>query len=190
LDYAKRRASSVEARLQQQDTSVGFAGLGNKGDSGMTLAEENLGQASVSGVWSYQGSKPFLYKGLLYSCMGDAVQCVDPESQRVVWKQFVGKDRKDGEPLLDSVLTPPALANDKVFVGTAFGEVQCLSAQTGALLWKEDLGEAITFQPAVAGGRVYVPTDVGHLYCLETGDAGDDGWLMWGAGPAHNGNPR
>jgi Ca-activated chloride channel family protein len=190
LDYAKRRASGVEAKLQQQDTSVGFAGLGNKGDSGMALAEENLGQASVAGVWSFQGSKPFLYKGLLYSCMGDVVQCVDPESQRVIWKQFAGKEGKDGEPLLDSVLTPPALANDKVFVGTAFGEIQCLSAQTGALLWKEDLGEPITFQPAVAGGRVYVPTDAGHLYCLETGDAADDGWLMWGAGPAHNGNGR
>jgi Ca-activated chloride channel family protein len=189
LDYAKRRASAVEAKLQEKDSTVGFAGL-YKGQAEMPLAENNLGQASVSGVWSYQGSKPFLYKGLLYSCMGDAIQCVDPESQRIVWKQFAGKERKDGEPLLDSVLTPPALANGKVFVGTTFGEIRCLSADEGKLLWKEDLGEPITFQPAVAGGRVYVPTDAGHLYCLETGDAGDDGWLMWGAGPAHNGNGR
>jgi hypothetical protein len=32
-----------------------------------------------------------------------------------------------------------------------------------------------------------VPTAQGSLFCLETGDAQDDGWLMWGATPAHNG---
>ena len=30
-------------------------------------------------------------------------------------------------------------------------------------------------------------TQAGSLFCLETGDPGDDGWLMWGAGPNHNG---
>jgi hypothetical protein len=49
------------------------------------------------------------------------------------------------------------------------------------------LGEPVVFQPAVAGGRVYVPTSSGSLFCLETGDAQDDGWYMWGANAAHNG---
>jgi hypothetical protein len=49
------------------------------------------------------------------------------------------------------------------------------------------LGEPILFQPAVACGRVYAATHAGSLYCLETGDPKDDGWLMWGAGPEHNG---
>jgi outer membrane protein assembly factor BamB len=77
-----------------------------------------------------------------------------------------------------------------VFVGTSFGEVQCRSAKTGELLWSADVGEPIAFQPAVAGGRVYVSTSTGRLYCLETGDAGDDGWLMWGANAAHDGAAR
>ncbi|MBI3468067.1 MAG: PQQ-binding-like beta-propeller repeat protein, partial [Planctomycetes bacterium] len=89
----------------------------------------------------------------------------------------------------DSVLTPPAIVNDKVFIGTVYGEVCCLSADTGAVLWSANVGEPIIFQPVVAQGRVYVGTNSGNLFCLETGDACDDGWFMWGATPAHNGLP-
>jgi outer membrane protein assembly factor BamB len=89
--------------------------------------------------------------------------------------------------LLDSRLTPPSIANGKVFVGTIDGEICCLSAWSGDLLWSVRVGEPILFQPAVARGRVYAPTLAGNLFCLETGDPDDDGWLMWGAGPDHNG---
>ena len=50
-----------------------------------------------------------------------------------------------------------------------------------------EVGEPILFQPAVAYGRVYVSTSKGSLIALETGDAKDDGWLMWGANAAHDG---
>jgi len=39
----------------------------------------------------------------------------------------------------------------------------------------------------VTSGRVFVSTQRGNLFYLETGDANDDGWLMWGAVPEHNG---
>ena len=54
-------------------------------------------------------------------------------------------------------------------------------------LWSVHVGEPVLFQPAVARGRVYATTQGGNLFCLETGDPDDDGWLMWGAGPHHNG---
>jgi Ca-activated chloride channel family protein len=146
----------------------------------------NLGQASVAGVWSYQGSRPFAYGGRLYSAMGDTLKCVDPATDKVVWKKDL-HPRKDKGELLDAVLTPPALVNGKAFLGTAQGEVLCLSAATGERLWAANVGEPITFQPAVAKGRVYVATSAGSLICLETGDARDDGWLMWGANAAHSG---
>jgi hypothetical protein len=66
----------------------------------------------------------------------------------------------------------------------------CLCPASGETLWSVNLGEAVVFQPAVAHGRVYVPTATGSLFGLETGDANDDGWLMWGATPAHNGRPQ
>ena len=67
------------------------------------------------------------------------------------------------------------------------GKVLCLSTSDGQVLDEAEIGEPVGFQPAVAGGRVYVPGAHGGLYCLETGDAQDDGWLMWGGSPAHNG---
>jgi outer membrane protein assembly factor BamB len=184
LDYAKRNAASpVEKKMQEADAGVGFGGA--KGDAKIRQAMDNLGQASVSGVWSYQGSRPFAYKDQLFSAMGDTLQCIDPKTEKVLWKQQIRKEKSD--QVVDGTVTPPAVVNDKMFVGTTFGEVQCRSVKTGELLWSANIAEPVVFQPAVAKGRVYVSTSTGHLYCLETGDEKDDGWLMWGANAAHSG---
>ena len=175
--------------------------IGGKGDAKIDQAAKNLGQGTVHGVWSYQGSKPFFYQGRLYAAMGDTLVCVDPKTEKVLWKKALRppqeekkeekKEKKaaEGEELLDATISPPALANGKVFVGTSYGDVVCLSADQGELLWKASLGqsESIGFQPTVAGGRVYVSTESGSLYSLETGDPKDDGWRMWGVNAAHNG---
>jgi Ca-activated chloride channel homolog len=188
LDYSKRRTSGKEAGSQGKDAGVGFGG--SKGDAKIGQGQSNLGQGSVHGIWSYQGSKPFVYKDRLYSAMGDDLLCVDPRTEKVLWKKNLAEPGKKGKgkaPLLDSVLTPPALVNDKLFVGTSQGEVICLSARSGKELWRANVGEPVEFQPAVVRGRVYVSTSSGSLFCLETGQAEDDGWLMWGGNSAHNG---
>jgi Ca-activated chloride channel homolog len=187
LDFAKRNAASPqEKKLQEADAGVGFGG--GKGDAKISQAMGNLGQASVSGVWSYQGSRPFVYKDQLFSAMGDNLQCIDPKTEKVIWKQQIRREKSD--QVLDGTVTPPAIVNDKMFVGTTFGEVQCRSVKTGELLWSANIDEPVVFQPAVAKGRVYVSTSTGHLYCLETGDEKDDGWLMWGANAAHSGSGK
>jgi len=188
LDYSKRRSSGKEAASQGKDAGVGFGG--DKGDAKIGQGKSNLGQGSVHGIWSYQGSKPFVYKDHLYSAMGDDLLCVDPKTEKVLWKKNLAKLDKKGKgkaPLLDNVLTPPALVNDKLFVGTSHGDVICLSAKSGKELWRANVGEPVEFQPAVVHGRVYVSTSSGSLFCLETGQAKDDGWLMWGGDSAHNG---
>jgi Ca-activated chloride channel homolog len=208
LDLSKRMSSSVEKANQSQDASVGFGGAGfgggvagsqkagavtsplgllsAKGDAKMPQAAFNLGQASVVGIWSFQGSRPFVSKGRLYSSMGDSLLCLDPKTDKMIWKKDL-RPKKDSKELLDSILTPPVLINDKIFLGTGHGGILCLSAVSGELLWQVNIGEPIAFQPAVANGRVYISTQLGNLYCLETGDPKDDGWLMWGATPTHNG---
>jgi outer membrane protein assembly factor BamB len=169
----------------------GPPGVGNKGDAKIGQAMENIGQGSVHGVWSYQGSKPVFYKGRLYSSMGDTLLCVDPKTEKVLWqKRFQPKTEKEQAFLLDATVSPPALVNDKAFVATGYGQIVCLATGTGDLLWKASIGESTVFQPAVADGRVYVATESGNLYCLETGDPKDDGWLMWGANAAHTGRVR
>jgi outer membrane protein assembly factor BamB len=185
LDHAKRlRRSPHYAATGLADAAVGFAF--HKGDAKMAQAMYNLGKGHISDVWSHQGSKPFVWRSRLYSALGDALHCVDPETRAPHWKRTL-RERLAGQELLDALLTPPAIVNDKLFLGTFDGEVCCLSAWSGDLIWSVRVGEPILFQPAVAGGRVFVPTQTGSLYCLETGDANDDGWLMWGAGPDHNG---
>jgi outer membrane protein assembly factor BamB len=164
---------------------VGFAAF--KGDAKMAQAMFNLGKGHVHEIWTYQGSKPFVHRARLYAAHGDTVTSADPRSDTVYWKTKLGPEQKEREDLLDSPLTPPAIANGKLFFGTVHGDVHCLSAESGASLWSVPIGEPIVFQPAVVAGRVYIGTDSGTLICLETGDEADDGWQMWGADAAHNG---
>jgi outer membrane protein assembly factor BamB len=186
LDHAKRvRGSPRYAASQRADSAVGFGAF--KGDAKMAQAMHNLGKGHIHEVWTYQGSKPFVSRGRLYAAQGDTVTSADPRSDQVYWKTRLGTPQAEDEDLLDSLLTPPAIANGKLFIGTAHGEVHCLSAESGTTLWSVPIGEPIVFQPAVVAGRVYIGTDSGTLICLETGDDADDGWQMWGADAAHNG---
>jgi outer membrane protein assembly factor BamB len=186
LDHAKRlRRSPRYAASHQADSAVGFGYA--KGDSKMAQAMHNLGKGHVHEVWTYQGSKPFVSRARLYAAHGDTVTAADPRSDELHWQTKVGPRLPEGEDLLDSPLTPPAIANGKLFFGTVHGEVHCLSAESGASLWSVPIGEPVVFQPAVVAGHVYIGTDSGTLICLETGDAADDGWQMWGADAGHNG---
>jgi outer membrane protein assembly factor BamB len=184
LDHAKRSARSAVYRAHEMyDTSVGFGS--HKGDMKEHQSVHNLGTGHVSAVWAYQGSKPVLSRGKMYTGQGDSVHCVEPDTQAVLWKKPV---RRDGAgEVLDAVTTPPAVVNGKLFLGTNDGRLLCLSATTGEELWSVQLGSPVLFQPAVVGGRVFVGTACGMLFGLETGDRNDDGWRMWGATPAHNG---
>jgi Ca-activated chloride channel family protein len=184
LDYSKNARSIKQFKSQSLDASVGFAA--SKGAVLMAPAMANLGQASVHGIWSYQGSKPFIHNGRLYSSMGDTTRSVDPRTGKVIWSRTQRDATKPAAG--DDVLTPPVIVNGKIFVGTAGGELYALSEQTGEVLWKVELGEPISFQPTVANGRIYVGTDRGSLFCLSTGNLSDDGWLMWGANAGHNGS--
>src|SRR5262249_25389331 len=71
LDFNKRlHNSDQEKDNQQKDAGVGFGGLANKGDAKIGQANMNIGQGSVVGVWSYQGSRPFIVNGQMFSSMG------------------------------------------------------------------------------------------------------------------------
>jgi outer membrane protein assembly factor BamB len=185
LDHRKRAAGSRKyATYQSFDAKVGFAA--SKGDAKLHQAMHNLGQAHVSGVWSYQGSKPFISGRHLFAAIGDAVHSLNVDEEELVWKTRLRGEADESE-LLDTFVAPPCLVNDKVFVGTSDGEICCLAGESGQELWRVQIDESIAFQPAVANGRIYVPTESGNLFCLKTEDAADDGWLMWGATASHNG---
>jgi outer membrane protein assembly factor BamB len=185
LDHEKRKRRSPRyAACELADADVGFAFF--KGDAKMDQARMHLGHGHVSGLWAYQGSKPFIWRGRLYSAVGDTLHCADPRTEEVFWKKRL-YDRHDETEVLDNLLTPPAVVNGKLFVGTLLGEVCCLSAEAGDVLWRDTVDEPVIFQTAVVGGRVYAATGAGSLFAIETGDPRDDGWPMWGGSAAHNG---
>jgi outer membrane protein assembly factor BamB len=187
LDHEKRKRRSPRyAACEYADAGVGFAFF--KGDAKMEQARKHLGHGHVSGLWAYQGSKPFVWRGRVYSAVGDTLHCADPRTQEVFWKKRL-YNRPDEAEVLDNLLTPPAVANNKLFVGTILGEVCCLSAEVGDVLWREGLDEPVIFQPVVVNGRVYAATGAGSLFAIATGDPRDDGWPMWGGSAAHNGMP-
>jgi Ca-activated chloride channel family protein len=188
LDYQKNAAKPLERAQKEQDATVGFAAA--PADAKLAQAMQNLGKGSVNGVWAYQGSKPFVYNSKMYSSMGDTLKCVDPKTEKVVWEKKLHEVSAKDKDKVDSLTTPPALVNGKAFVGTTAGEVICMSADKGEVLWKVNVGAPVLFQPAVVKGRVYISTNTGGLFCLETGDSKDDGWLMWGGNAAHNGSSK
>lgn len=164
------------------DASVGFSSAPTA--AGLGKAQENLGIGTVSGIWAYQGSRPLVYDGRSYTAQGDLVRCVDNKSGEVLWEEQFKVDDKIG----GRALTPPALANGCLYMGSLEGDIVCIRVNDGKKLWSVNIGETIRFQPIVAKGKVYVGTDLGNIYCLDTGDKKADGWYMWGGNASHNGS--
>jgi Ca-activated chloride channel family protein len=183
-DYLSYETSSRYANEQKAlDASVGFGSA--PGAAKLGQAQANIGLATVSGVWAYQGSRPAVFGGRNYNAMGNVIRSVDSETGEVLWeKKYVSDEDED---IGGRSLTPPSVVNGKLFMGSITGDMLCYDAETGKLLWKHNVGEPIRFQPSVSGGRVYFATDYGNIYCIETGDSEDDGWNMWGGNAAHNG---
>ena len=143
----------------------------------------NVGKDGVRALWSFQGSRPCIYGSKVIAAFGHRVRSIYPEMGIVDWEATIPCRAAGDRPI-----TPPALAGDKLYLGTADGRVVCVDAKTGKGLWDASVGGSIQCEPAVAGGSVYVGTAGGMLICLETGDPTADGWPMWGGSPGHNGS--
>jgi len=64
------------------------------------------------------------------------------------------------------VSSSPAVADGKVYIGSADFKIYCLDATTGASIWNYTTGDWVCSSPAVADGRVYVGSADGEVYCL------------------------
>jgi outer membrane protein assembly factor BamB len=179
LVYGRTTAKTGEQA--ELDASVGFGSA--PGTAKLNQAKENIGQYSVVGCWAYQGSRPVVKNNLSYNAMGNELQCLDITTGKKLWSNtFALKEEGIG----GRVFAPPAYANSKLFFGAGNGEVFCIQAKDGKLLWKEKVDGSVSFQPAVAKGMVFVSCDNGILYGIQTDDVRDDGWYMWGGNSEHN----
>jgi Ca-activated chloride channel family protein len=175
-----RRATGRHAQDHAFDAGVGFAAA--PAAAKLDQTERLLGTTTVWRTWSFQGSRPCVWDGRVYSITGDELSAADVASGRELWR-WRAPERKDGE----RALTPAAVANGRVHAGSRDGRLRSWDARSGALRWAVPVGAAVAWQPVVSGGWVYAGLANGELVGIATGDALDDGWPMWGGGPGHNG---
>jgi len=180
-DYLNIEQGTHYAKKQAElDASVGFADA--PAAAKLEQSKTNLGIASVSGVWSYQGSRPCIIGKKSYTAMGDTLKALDAETGKVLWKHPIKiKDSPGGRPL-----SPPAYANNKLYLGSVSGDIICLDASNGKELWRYNCGESIRFQPVIVDGYIYWGTDAGSVFCIEAKDSKATGWSMWGGNAQHN----
>ena len=67
-------------------------------------------------------------------------------------------------------LTPPAVANGRVLVGTWDGRLVSLEAASGEVRWEVPVGAPVHWQPIMSGGRVFAGLENGTVVCVQTGD--------------------
>ncbi len=83
----------------------------------------------------------------------------------VSWKQQVGSTGMAG------IDTSSIIAEEKIFVLDALGEMWGFDAETGDKIWQTDLScTGMLFQlstPAYAAGKIFAATNDGHVYALD-----------------------
>ncbi len=178
-------SSSGEARKRAYhmlDSAVGFGTAPSSAK--LHTAERLIGERLVSRTWRFQGSRPVVVNGILYDTTGDRLEASDVRSGEVLWT-WQDAQATEGERRL----TPPAVANGRVWAGTWDGRLISWDAQSGEMRWSVGLGAPCHWQPVVSDGWAYVGLEDGSLLAVETGDPLDTDWPMWGGGCGHNGKP-
>ncbi len=94
----------------------------------------------------------------------DEVLCLDWKTGELVWKSATGQANE--EFLLSST---PAASRDRIFFGGLDGTVSALDANSGAVLWRRELGGRITTSVLLADGNLYAGNSNRHLYRLDPG---------------------
>lgn len=74
-----------------------------------------------------------------------------------------------------NIISTPAVANERVFVGNQNGVMSCFSLKDGKPLWKFRTEGSIFSSPAVANGKLVFGSGDGNVYCVDV----NKGKLIW-----------
>ena len=107
--------------------------------------------------------------GKVYVHCGAGIYCLDAFSGAIKWTYTTF----EGTP--SDFSSSPAVADDRVYVGSCDGNVTCLQATTGGYVWNYTTGGAVHSSPVVADGKVYVGSDDFNVYCLDA-STGHKNW--------------
>ena len=183
IDDKVQEKADLAKQAKALDAGNGF-GAGAPGAANPQAAKGNVGQANVSSMQAFQGSRILSLGDRNFNCMGDEVVCTDPKTGKNLWSSKIAGDLKKEGGFLAA---PPAAAGGMVFLVTLQGEVLQMDPKDGKVAKTYKVGHPVRFQPAIEGGKIYVGTQNGKVVCLDAGDAKFTGWSCWGANAGHTG---
>ncbi len=96
-------------------------------------------------------SGPLVYKDKIYFIAEDGyLYCLNAQTGKQLWKFNIG--------ITSISRSEPAIAEDRIYIATASwqGDLLCLDANNGELLWEQETEEKITAPIAVAHGKIFV----------------------------------
>lgn len=86
---------------------------------------------------------------------------------------LLGKDAIVWQNNLEAFTSSPVLVGNRIYVTVRTGELCCVNADTGAVMWKKKLApDQIHASPLWADGKLYVPMNNGSFYILRPSDEG------------------
>jgi outer membrane protein assembly factor BamB len=182
LDEKVQSRSAYAAQAVAYDAGNGF-GSGAPATSGWQLASSNIGQASVSSLQNYTGSRILPLGEYHFATMGNELVATHAESGKVAWKKSLpGKLAEAGGHLA----TPPISVGKEVLICTLSGDILVYKAKNGKLLFQKSVGDEVRSQPVIESGKVYLTTMSGKLLCIDTGHPEWSGWPTWGGNAARS----
>jgi outer membrane protein assembly factor BamB len=157
------------------------------GDAGLRGASTVLLPESLEVKWRCRlgtpvASPPVISGGRVFVTVEKGgLLAVDLEGKRV-WSVLLGKPANPATESQESFSTPPLCLAGMVFVGTDQGFLYAFDAGTGAVRWKQKIGEDVLGSPnwvtvknGAAANILVMSRNDGVLKCLSSGD----GRLIW-----------
>lgn len=148
-----------------------------------TVAQGKLIQTTLHGAYALDPSTGrwiWELNGIFYGCLatGDTVYTIRTNLLTAVGLAD-GKVKWTSTELVGDTASAPAIAGDRLVMGTADGRVCAFSTQDGSRLWSIQTGPSlaslepyrrngsdVNSSPAISGGTVYVGASDGEVYAL------------------------
>jgi len=166
----------------------------------LNLGGDELWNVSTGKIDPY--TSPAGDKGRVYFAGGDpALYCVDTSSFEILWnhptdtpitttpaieggrayyattEELHALDAYTGEEIwsapLKGTTSSPAISFGRVYIGTDDGQLACLNASDGSLIWSSEVDSSVKSSPLVVGDGVYLGTHKGVVYALNTSDSSE-----------------
>ncbi len=168
-----------EGRNEVQVTLDATTGKRLRAGATAKSPDDNPNDAS-EGTWSFEGARPVVRDGVVYTAMGDRVEARDAKTEALKWTRQYSKGVGTRE--IGSVI----VAGNLAIVTTRDGKLIGLDRETGMQRMAFDFGTPVSSQPIVAEGWMYVATNKGQILAFDLGQKSMDGWHMWGGNAQHN----